>query len=62
MKLLYPAIFTPFDNGDGFTVEFPDLPGWLNDAPFLEYRSGMEGDLVINKGDAISIIPKKKED
>lgn len=27
MKLVYPAIFTPFDEGNGFTVEVPDLPG-----------------------------------
>ena len=25
MKLVYPAIFTPFDEGNGFTVEVPDL-------------------------------------
>lgn len=31
MKLLYPAIFTPFDAGDGFTVEFPDLPGCVTE-------------------------------
>lgn len=28
MKLVYPAIFTPYeDGGDGYTVEFPDLTG-----------------------------------
>ncbi len=29
MKLLYPAVFTPFDDqdGKGFVVEVPDLPG-----------------------------------
>ena len=27
MKLIYPAIFTPFDEGDGYTVEVPDLQG-----------------------------------
>ena len=27
MKLVYEAIFTPFEDGDGFTVEVPDLPG-----------------------------------
>lgn len=31
MKLLYPAIFTPFEEGDGFTVEFPDLPGCVTE-------------------------------
>jgi len=29
---------------------------------YWEELRNMEGDLVINKGDAISIIPKKKED
>lgn len=28
MKLVYPAIFTPYeDNSGGYVVEFPDLPG-----------------------------------
>lgn len=28
MKLVYPAIFTPYEDGTGgYTVEFPDLPG-----------------------------------
>ena len=28
MKLIYPAIFTPYEDGsDGYLVEFPDLPG-----------------------------------
>lgn len=28
MKLVYPAIFTPYEDGsDGYLVEFPDLPG-----------------------------------
>lgn len=28
MKLVYPAVFTPYDDGtDGYVVEFPDLPG-----------------------------------
>lgn len=30
MKLLYPAIFTPFEEGNGFTVEVPDLPGCVS--------------------------------
>lgn len=25
MKLVYEAIFTPFENGEGYTVEVPDL-------------------------------------
>lgn len=28
MKLVYPALFTPYEDGTGgYTVEFPDLPG-----------------------------------
>lgn len=35
MKLLYPAIFTPFDDGSGFTVEVPDLPGCITEGDDL---------------------------
>jgi predicted RNase H-like HicB family nuclease len=35
MKLLYPAIFTPFDDGEGYTVEFPDLPGCVTEGDSL---------------------------
>ena len=31
MKLVYPAIFTPFDEGNGFTVEVHDLPGCVTE-------------------------------
>lgn len=31
MKLIYPAIFTPFDEGNGYTVEVPDLPGCVTE-------------------------------
>lgn len=31
MKLSYPAIFYPWDNGNGFTVEVPDLPGCVTE-------------------------------
>ena len=34
MKLLYPAIFTPADEG-GYTVEFPDLPGCFTEGDDL---------------------------
>lgn len=28
MKLVYPAVFTPYEDGtEGYVVEFPDLPG-----------------------------------
>lgn len=35
MKLLYPAIFTPFGDRDGFTVEVPDLPGCVTEGDNL---------------------------
>jgi len=35
MKLIYPAIFTPFEDRDGFTVEFPDLPGCVTEGDSL---------------------------
>ena len=35
MKLVYPAIFTPFDVGNGFTVEVPDLPGCVTEGDNL---------------------------
>ena len=32
MKLAYPAIFIPFDDGnEGYTVEFPDLKGCVTE-------------------------------
>ena len=27
MRLVYPAIFTPYEDGNGYVVEFPNLPG-----------------------------------
>ena len=35
MKLVQPAIFTPFDEGNGFTVEVPDLPGCVTEGDNL---------------------------
>lgn len=35
MKLVYTAIFTPFDDGTGFTVEVPDLPGCITEGDSL---------------------------
>jgi predicted RNase H-like HicB family nuclease len=29
-KLVYPAILYPFEEGSGFTVEVPDLPGCIS--------------------------------
>ena len=30
MKLTYPAIFSPWEDGSGYTVEVPDLPGCVS--------------------------------
>lgn len=35
MKYLYPAIFTPADEG-GYTVEFPDLQGCITEGDTIE--------------------------
>jgi predicted RNase H-like HicB family nuclease len=35
MQLTYPAIFYPWDDGDGFTVEVPDLPGCVSEGDSL---------------------------
>ena len=31
MKLIYPAVFTPCEELEGYTVEFPDLPGCVTE-------------------------------
>lgn len=33
MKLVYPAIFKPQEQGEGYTVIFPDLPGCITEGP-----------------------------
>ena len=35
MKLVYPAIFTPCIEKDGYTVEVPDLPGCVTEGKDL---------------------------
>jgi predicted RNase H-like HicB family nuclease len=35
MKLSYPAVFYPWDDGNGFTVEVPDLPGCVSECESL---------------------------
>lgn len=35
MKLVYPALFSPWEEGDGYTVEFPDLPGCVTEGATL---------------------------
>lgn len=31
MNLIYPARFYPFEDGRGYTVDFPDLPGCITE-------------------------------
>lgn len=31
MKLAYPALFSPWEEGTGYSVEFPDLPGCVTE-------------------------------
>ena len=35
MKLVYPAILTPWDERDGYTVTVPDLPGCVSEGSSL---------------------------
>lgn len=35
MKLIYPAIFTPYDDGTGYEVSVPDFPGCFSDGDTL---------------------------
>lgn len=36
MKLIYPAVFEPLEEQDGFCVAFPDLPGCVTQGDSLE--------------------------
>ena len=44
MKLVYLAVFYPFDDQDGYTVEFPDLPGCITQGDSLEEALEMAAD------------------
>ncbi|MCD8344062.1 MAG: type II toxin-antitoxin system HicB family antitoxin [Oscillospiraceae bacterium] len=35
MKLVYPALFSTWEEGSGYTVEFPDLPGCVTEGATL---------------------------
>jgi len=35
MRLVYPAIFYPWEEGTGYTVEVPDLPGCVTEGDTL---------------------------
>ena len=45
MKLVYPALFTPFKDGSGgYTVEFPDLPGCVTEGEDMTEALSMAED------------------
>ena len=44
MKLIYPAIFTPLEESDGFCVTFPDLPGCVTQGASLAEAVEMAAD------------------
>lgn len=44
MKLVYPAVFMPWDEGDGYTVLVPDLPGCVTEGDSLSEAIDMAVD------------------
>lgn len=44
MKLIYPAKFYTFNDGKGYTVEFPDLPGCITQGDDLQEAFEMAED------------------
>ena len=44
MKLVYPAIFTPLEESDGYCVTFPDLPGCVTQGASLADAIEMAAD------------------
>lgn len=44
MKLVYPALFSPWEDGDGYTVQFPDLPGCVTEGDSLPEAIDMAQD------------------
>lgn len=43
-KLCYPAIFTPCEESEGYTVEFPDLPGCVTEGKDMVHAIEMAQD------------------
>ncbi len=43
MELVYPAIFTPWESGPGYTVVVPDLPGCVTEGRDLNEAIEMGG-------------------
>lgn len=44
MKLIYPAVFSPFEDGSGYTVTVPDLPGCVTEGQTLQEAIEMAQD------------------
>ena len=44
MRLVYPALFEPWEDGDGFTVTVPDLPGCITEGENLADAIAMAQD------------------
>ena len=66
MKLIYPAVFYPFEDGSGgYTVEFPDLPGCVTEGRNLEEAFEMAEDAasgwVLGELEDGNSIPKASE-
>ncbi|GMA49898.1 HicB family protein [Alicyclobacillus contaminans] len=40
-RYTFPAVFEPDENGNGYTVTFPDLPGCITEGDTLEEAKGM---------------------
>lgn len=44
MKFVYPALFSPWEKGTGYTVTFPDLPGCVTEGDTLAQAIEMAED------------------
>ena len=44
MKLVYPAIFSPLDDSEGYCVTIPDLPGCVTEGENLSHSITMAVD------------------
>ena len=50
MKLVYPAVFTPYEDGTGgYVVEFPDLPGCVTGGDDIDRTGRWENSTGSNK-------------
>lgn len=66
MKLIYPAVFSPFSDGSGgYVVQFPDLPGCVTEGKNLEEAMEMGIDAasgwILGELEDGNVIPKPTE-